>query len=216
MVRVDSAGQPDYTICRPAAYDALRLDRADLRRLAAIEPDWLYYGTLYQAEPAARAETRKLADALPGAKRFYDINLRRHCYTRELVAELMATAHVVKLNDDEAGAVDSMFGRRHDSLSEFTQFWSRKFGWTAVAVTRGSRGCAVRIGGDYAEPPGYTVKVADTVGAGDAFAAAFLHGLSRGWDGHRTGDFANRVGAVVASRPGGVPVWSMEDCDSLT
>jgi fructokinase len=214
-VRIDFAGQPDFTIRRPAAYDALRLDRADLRRLAAIEPDWLYYGTLHQAEPAARAETKKLAEALPGAKRFYDINLRRHSYTRELIAELMATAHVVKLNDDEAVAVGSMFGCRHGSLSEFTEFWSRKFGWSAVAVTRGPRGCAIRIGRDYAELPGYTVKVADTVGAGDAFAAAFLQGLSQGWDGNRTGDFANRVGAVVASRPGGVPMWSMEDCYGL-
>jgi fructokinase len=211
-VRVDSAGQPDFTIHRPAAYDALRLDRADLQRLAAIEPDWLYYGTLHQAEPAPRAQTQKLLEALPGAKRFYDINLRRNSYTRELIAELMASAHVVKLNDDEAVTVDSLSGRRHDSLSEFTEFWSRQWGWTAVAVTRGSRGCALRIGGDYAELPGYTVKVADTVGAGDAFAAALLHGLSQGWDARRTGDFANRVGAVVASRPGGVPAWSMEDC----
>lgn len=216
LVRVDPTGQPDFTIRRPAAYDALRLDGADLQRLTAINPNWLYYGTLHQAEPAAREETRKLAEALPGAKRLYDINLRRHCYTRELIAELMATAQVVKLNEDEAVAVDSIFGRRHDSLAEFTEFWSRKFGWTAVAVTRGPRGCAVRIGSDYAEPPGYTVKVADTVGAGDAFAAAFLQGLSQGWAANRIGDFANRVGAVVASRPGGVPMWSMEDCDSLT
>jgi fructokinase len=214
-VRVDSAGQPDFTIRRPAAYDALQLGRADLRRLAAIEPDWLYYGTLHQAEPAARAETKRLAEALPGAKRFYDINLRRHSYTRELIAELMAAAHVVKLNEHEAVAVDAMFGCRHDALSEFTEFWSRKFGWAAVAVTRGSRGCAIRIGRDYAEPPGYTVKVADTVGAGDAFAAAFLEGFSQGWNANRTGDFANRVGAVVASRPGGAPMWSMEDCYSL-
>lgn len=215
LVHLDSSGQPDFTIRRPAAYDALRLEPADLRRLAAIEPDWLYYGTLHQAQPAARAETWKLVEALPGAKRFYDINLRRHCYTPELIAKLMATAHVVKLNDDEAVAVDSMFGRRHDSLSEFTEFWSRKFGWTAVVVTRGPRGCAIRIGGDYAEPPGYTVRVADTVGAGDAFAAAFLHGLAQGWGAARTGDFANRVGAVVASRPGGVSMWSMEDCYNL-
>lgn len=214
-VSVDSAGQPDFTIHRPAAYDALRLDPGDLRRLAAVEPHWLYYGTLHQAEPAARAETRKLAEALPGARRFYDINLRRNSYTPELVAELMATAHVVKMNDDEAIRIDAMSGCRHDSLSDFTEFWSRQSGWTAVAVTRGATGCAVRIGGDYAEPPGYTVKVADTVGAGDAFAAALLHGLAQGWDARRTGDFANRVGAVVASRPGGVPTWTMEDCWSL-
>jgi fructokinase len=214
-VRLDSAGQPDFTIHRPAAYDALRLDSADLQRLAAIQPDWLYYGTLHQTDPAARAETRKLAEALPGARRFYDINLRRDSYTRELVAELMATAHVVKLNDEEAAAIDAMFGRRHGSLSEFTEFWSRQFGWRALAVTRGPRGCAIRIGADYAEAPGYAVKVVDTVGAGDAFAAAFLHGLWQGWDAGLAGDFANRVGAVVASRPGGVPLWRMEDCRSL-
>jgi sugar/nucleoside kinase (ribokinase family) len=49
---------------------------------------------------------------------------------------------------------------------------------SAGRAKKWSRGCAVRIGGDYAEPPGYSVTVADTVGAGDAFAAAFLHGIS--------------------------------------
>jgi len=191
-VRVDPTGQPDFTIHRPAAYDAVSLDAADLGRLAAIQPDWLYYGTLHQAEAAARAQTRQLAEALPGARRFYDINLRRHSYTPELVAELLAA-----------------------SLCDFTRSWLRQSAWTAVAVTRGALGCAIRIGTDYAEPPGYAVKVADTVGAGDAFAAGLLHGLSERWNAHRTGDFANRVGAVVASRPGGVPAWTMEDCRRL-
>ncbi len=214
-VRVDTAGQPDFTIHRPAAYDELRLGAADLERLAALKPAWLYYGTLYQAEPAGRAEVAKLATALPGARRFYDINLRRDSYSRGLIKELLPTADVVKLNDDEAVAIDSLFGCRHDSLADFTDFWSRKFGWSAVVVTRGSRGCAVRQGADYAEPAGYAVTVADTVGAGDAFAAGFLHGLAQGWDAAHTGDFANRVGAVVASRRGGVPPWSMPDVTDL-
>ena len=215
-VRVDSAGQPDFTIHRPAAYDALRLDDAALQRLTGMHPEWMYFGTLHQVEPASRAETQKLAQALPCATKFYDINLRRHSYTRTLVADLMSAAQVVKVNEKEALEVDSMFGYRHGSLSELTLCWLRKFGWEAVAVSRDARGCAIRIGSDYAEPPGYQVKVADSVGAGDAFAAAFLHGLSQGWDAMRTGDFANRVGAVVASRPGGVPGWSMEDCWRLT
>jgi fructokinase len=214
-VRLDSAGQPDFTIHRPAAYDALRLTADHLQRLAAARPDWLYHGTLHQTEPAARAETRKLAEALPGARRFYDVNLRRHAYTPELIAGLMSTAHVVKLNDEEAAAIDAMFGRAHGSLAEFTEFWTRRFNWSALAVTRGARGCAIRIGADYAEAPGYAVAVADTVGAGDAFAAAFLHGLAQEWDAGRIGEFANRVGAVVASRPGGVPPWSLEDCRRL-
>lgn len=214
-VRVDSAGQPDFTIHRPAAYDALRLGAADWERLAAIRPEWLYYGTLYQAEPCGRAEVARLAAALPGVKPFYDINLRRDSYSRELLADLLPNAGVVKLNDDEASVIDSLFDCRHESLAEFTEVWSRKFGWSAVAVTRGSRGCAVRVGADYAEPAGHAVAVADTVGAGDAFAAGFLHGLAQGWDAAHTGDFANRVGAVVAARRGGVPPWSMADVAAL-
>lgn len=214
-VRVDAAGQPDFTVHRPAAYDAVCLDPAALHRLAAMKPVWLYFGTLHQAQPASRAETRKLFQALPGASRFYDINLRRNCYTPELVAELLPAAHAVKLNAEEALEIDAMFGWRHGSLSELTKSWMQRFGWKAMAVTRGASGCAIRIGEDYAEPPGYAVKVADTVGAGDAFAAAFLHGLGQGWDAAHCGDFANRLGAVVASKPGGVPEWTLEECRNL-
>ena len=84
---------------------------------------------------------------------------------------------------------------------------------SSVAITRGERGCEVRIGSDRAECPGYPVKVADTVGAGDAFAAAFLHGLGAGWSAARTGDFANRLGSLVASRPGAVPEWSPRELE---
>jgi fructokinase len=51
------------------------------------------------------------------------------------------------------------------------------------------------------------------VGAGDAFAAAFLHGIAQGWSAARTAEFANRLGALVASRAGGVPEWSPAELD---
>jgi fructokinase len=73
-VRVDAAGQPDFTIHRPAAYDALRLGDSDLASLATMRPEWLYFGSLHQAVPASRAETRKLMAALANTQRFYDIN----------------------------------------------------------------------------------------------------------------------------------------------
>jgi fructokinase len=182
-VRLDAEGHPDFTIHRPAAYDCLTLDEDQLQRLAELRPDWIYFGTLYPMEGHARDVMRRLMDAVPDARRFYDVNLRRGCYTPELVRE-------VKLNDDEAERFPDLGGA------------------PSVAVTRGERGCAVRIGNDRAECPGYTVKVVDTVGAGDAFAAAFLHGLAAGWSAAKTGDFANRLGALVASRAGAVPEWS--------
>jgi fructokinase len=194
-VRLDAEGHPDFTIHRPAAYDCLTLDDAQLRRLAELRPDWIYFGTLYPMQGTAREIVRRLMDAMPHARRFYDVNLRRDCYTPELVRELLAMADAVKMNDDEAALFPG--------LDEVPQ----------VAITRGGQGCLVRIGTDQAECPGYPVKVADTVGAGDAFAAAFLHGLGLGWSAAKTGDFANRLGALVASRAGAVPDWSPRDLE---
>ena len=78
-------------------------------------------------------------------------------------------------------------------------------------MSLGERGCAVWVGGAYAEADGVPIQVADTVGAGDAFSAAFLHGLSLGWRPGAIAEFANRVGAIVASRPGGIPEWSLDE-----
>ena len=84
-----------------------------------------------------------------------------------------------------------------------------------MCVTLGERGCAILNRDAYSESPGYRVQVADSVGAGDAFAAALLHGLDRGWDTRRLGCFANAVGALVASRPGATPDWDIEDCRAM-
>ena len=69
--------------------------------------------------------------------------------------------------------------------------------------------------GQFIEAPGYPVHVLDTVGAGDAFAAAFLHGLGKGWPTPAVADFANRVGALVASRRGAIPDWTIAEADAL-
>jgi fructokinase len=72
------------------------------------------------------------------------------------------------------------------------------------------------VAGSYVEARGYKVQVADTVGAGDAFAAAFVHGLQLGWPASEIADFANRVGALVSSRAGGTPAWTVQEADALT
>jgi fructokinase len=213
-VRLDPAGQPDFTIHRPAAYDGLELDAADLRRLAGFRPDWLYFGTLHQMAPPIRALTRTLIATLP-ARRFYDVNLRPNSYTPALVCELLREATAVKLNDVEVASVERFLGWSHAGLEEFCRCGAREFGWEAVSVTRGERGCAVLVDGIYEEHAGYRVPVADTVGAGDAFAAAFLHGLGAGWSAAQIAEFSNRLGAVVASRAGAIPAWTLEDCDRL-
>lgn len=210
-VILDANGQPSYVLHRPAAYDFVTLDADDFKLLA---PQWIYHGTLQLIEPRMRAVLDELLRRFPDARRFYDINLRKDSYTAPLVLDLLRNANFVKLNEEELTRVAQMAGAGHSSIETFCRDYARRFHWDAVCVTRGDRGCAILSGSEYVEVPGASVVVADTVGAGDAFAAAFLHGLDAGWPVAKIGAFANRLGALVASRPGGVPQWSAGDLAS--
>ncbi len=200
------AGNAQWKIVRPGAYDFL----TPSDQLLADSFDAICYGTLLQTfEPAHRA-TERVLETFPDSIHFYDVNLRPGHYDMKLVEALMALASVVKLNDDEAEAIS---GRPGCSLREFCELQARLFGLDAIAVTRGEKGCAIYCGGEYAESPAIPVTVADTVGAGDAFAAAFLHGVVAGWPAARIADYSNRVGALVASRHGAVPEWSVTELE---
>ncbi len=113
----------------------------------------------------------------------------------------MSRASVVKLNDIEVEEVTKIFGGSSSSLEEFCRSYSTKFGWESVCVTQGAKGCALLMNNEYVAVPGYAVEVVDTVGAGDAFAAAFVHGYGNGWPARRIGEFANRVGALSREPP---------------
>jgi fructokinase len=214
-VTVYPGGQPSYVIHRPAAYDFAALDEPDFADLAAVPPDWIAFGTLHSMHANARQLLRAVIQRFPHARRFYDINLRRDSYTPELVASLLDAAHAVKLNDVEVGMVCGMFGISEGTFESFCRSGAERFGWQAVCVTRGSEGCALLLDGQFLEVPGYRVTVADTVGAGDAFAAALLDGIQAGWSPREVADFANRLGALVASRSGGVPAWSLDELRAL-
>jgi fructokinase len=215
-VTVAGDGQPEFEIHRPAAYDSMKLSKAALERLAAWDPDWVCFGTLLSMYPRGRALLFETIDAIPRARRFYDVNLRPKSFTSKLVLKLLGRATVVKLNQDEVRSIDAMFQRSNRTLEEFCRDQAARWGWEAVCVTRGELGCALLVRDQYAEVPGYRVQVADAVGAGDAFAAAFLHGLNVGWPATQIGDFANRLGALVASRPGGAAPWSLDQIEALS
>lgn len=208
-------GGPQYKIHRPAAYDFPVLSPADLHDLATPLPDWLYYGTLQQTSSQAHELTLKLMDAAPAAKRFYDVNLRLDSYTPELVSSLAARAHVLKLNEQERPVIQEIGSVAGESLEDFCRNCAQRFQLNAVCVTRGQDGCVLFLDGKLIEAPGFHVPVTDTIGAGDAFSAALVHGLGKNWPATQIADFANRVGALVSKRAGGTPPWTMEEAMAL-
>ncbi len=209
-VELDASGEPDYEIHRPAAADFI-----DGERVTGLEgSSWFYYGTLHQMAPAARAATLLLTETLPKASIFYDVNLRKDSYTSELVRSLVESADLVKLNEHEARELGALFDLPGDPES-FCHAAVERFELQGVCVTRGAEGCALLLDGKFGEAPGFEIQCRDAVGAGDAFAAALLDAISRGAGVVEAGEFANRVGALVASLPGGTPAWRREDAARL-
>jgi len=207
-VTVDRAGQIGYQLERPAAYDFTVITPGCAGALADWNPDWICYGTLFHTLPGGLESSRRLFTACPGAGRFYDVNLRPGQYSAGLVKHLAGLARILKLSEEEAPEVARLLDESYSGNEALVRRLASRFDYDAVCLTRGKEGCAVLWRNDYREYPGHPVTVADAVGAGDAFAAAFLHGWLSGWTARETSGFANRVSALVASRPGATPHWS--------
>ena len=191
---------------------------AQIAALSEWQPEWIYFGTLAQLTPHTRALTRSLLVQNPRAQRFYDVNLRPDNYTDQVVCELLGLATIVKLNREEMPELARMHGLPEDiRFADFGRALSQRYPLKAVCVTNAEEGCAVFCAKPLAliQSPGYSIQVADTIGAGDAFAAAFLHGWNSGWPLERVCDFANRVGALMASRPGATPPWTVGEAEAL-
>jgi fructokinase len=203
-VRLGPGDLTSFVIERPAAYDDVEISGALLSDIVRWTPSWCYYGTLFPSRAHGRRVLRQLLEALPDARRFYDINLRPGFESRELVRDLLHHADVVKVNKREQKTVSDWLELPAD-LEVFCRTGAARFDWQAACVTLGARGCAMLVGDDYVEADGVPVEVADTVGAGDAFAAAFLHGLVAGWPARTVAEFANRAGAAVAGAKGAIP-----------
>ena len=217
-VELDMEGKPSFRIVRSVAYDFVDLSDAELKRIARLQPDWIYLGTLYHMSPHSLASTKKLLQAVPKTKRFYDVNLREGHWSLATIEELSALATVTKLSDSEAESLDASVDASEgpgQSIEDFCRRWCSRFGCSTMCVTFGERGCAIFRGGRFSQTPGFRVTVADTVGAGDAFSAAFVHGLSQGWPARRIAECANAVGAVVASKSGAIPDWTFAEAKAL-
>jgi fructokinase len=202
-VALAADGQPAYTIHEDVAWD--RLEAAPAALAAVAGADAVCFGTLAQRDPRARAAVQRLVAAAPaGALRLFDINLRQHFHSPEIIAASLRRANALKVNDAEWPVLAAQFGLAGDLRAQIAALAGR-FALRAVALTRGAAGSLLLADGAWADEPGRPVAVADTVGAGDSFTAALALGLLAGHPPAAVNAFANEVARFVCSRPGATP-----------
>ncbi len=202
-VALDAQGKPSFTIHEEVAWDFLEPGPAILQE--ASHADVVCFGTLAQRKPAGRAAIRAVLEAAPRqALRIFDVNLRQHFWSQELIVASLERATVLKLNDEELPVLARLLKLAGDEGSLLRQLASR-FDLRAVALTKGAHGSSLLAGSRLVTRPGSKLTVADTVGAGDSYTAALALALVAGKEPGRILDCAHLIADYVCTQPGAMP-----------
>lgn len=206
LVEVDELGIPSYDIKQNVAWDNIPFT-PELEAIAA-KTVAVSFGSLAQRNVVSRETIHKFLDAMPDDKetlKIFDINLRQGFYTPELIEKSMEKCNVLKINDEELVLISRLFGYPGIDLKDKCWILLGKYNLKILILTCGVNGSYVFTPGhvSFVETP--KVEVADTVGAGDSFTAAFTAALLKGlpvYEAHRR---AVAVSAFVCTQHGAMP-----------
>jgi fructokinase len=208
--------EPHYIIHEPAAWDFMEWT-PEWRALASTA-DAVCFGSLAQRNTVSRTTIHAfLAATHPKCVRVFDVNLRQPFFSAEVIASSLALATIFKLNEVEVPQVLAMLGNAESlpageaGLQQAARWLIEKYPLKLVAITMGGEGSLLVTPDGFDRHPGASVKVADTVGAGDAFTAALVDSWLKGASLAEMNEAGNRWGGWVASKPGAMP-----DLDAAT
>lgn len=202
-VSLDEKGVPQYDIIKNVAWDAIECSQATVELVS--DADVVCWGSLAQRSEKSRNAILKIIDAAPATSmKVFDINIRQHFYSKELIVNSLQRANVLKLNEDELPLLISMLALPTDyieAIGELISCFLLKY----IIFTQG----ALRSGiydarGEVSSIDTPKVVVADTVGAGDSFTAAFVVNMLKGKSVVESHRQAVEISAFVCSQRGAI------------
>lgn len=211
QVTLNAQGNASYEIVQPVAWDDIAV--SDEAAHAVAQSRALVFGSLAARSPHNLARLERLLET-PGPTRFFDVNLRPPFDGPARVLALARRADVLKFNDDElgflaawvqTGSVSAPTPRTWDDIAQSCATLARATNTRCLCITRGAEGAALWDSGTLLRAPAPPTVVRDTVGAGDAFMACLVYGLTRGVNPQKVLERACRLGAYVASQDGATP-----------
>jgi fructokinase len=207
---INEKKEASYEIVQPVAWDFI--DTAPSLPLLVQNAPYFVFGSL-----AARSERSRntLLELVAAANtRILDINFRPPHYSLPLAEELLQKCDLLKLNEHELPLISGWYHQLVNMEDQIRSVQDR-FSIPTIVVTRGGDGAVVCHQGRITQHKGFKVRVADTVGSGDAFLAAFIAQVKQGAGMMESLEFANALGALVASKPGACPEYIRAQCHDL-
>lgn len=207
QVEIDPAGVPQYDIKENVAWDNIPFT-PELEALAR-ETKAVCFGSLAQRNVVSRETINRFLDVMPqndDSLVVFDVNLRQGFYTKDILCNSMRRCNILKINDEELVTVSRMFGYPGIDLQDKCWILLGKYNLKMLILTCGINGSYVFTPGNVSFKPTPKVEVADTVGAGDSFTAAFISSILKGKSVAEAHDLAVCTSAYVCTCKGAMPV----------
>ena len=206
--KINKSGNPSYLIQEGVAWDYIP-NSALLCELASKSAA-VCFGTAAQRSELSKITIQKFLGLMREETiRVFDINLRQNFYSQDVIETSLNLANVLKLNVDELSVVKKLFRLNGDEKNILNEL-SSKFSLNLIALTRGREGSILFSEGKTYNHEGYRINLEDTVGAGDAFVAALVIGLLKGYEFEDLHNKANRVASYICSKHGATPSLTNE------
>ena len=207
LLRPAEHGRPSYDIKEPSAWDNIQPSAA---LVEAARDSTLVYGSLAQRELSSRSTILRLKEV--ANRCVFDINLRPPFVYKEVVRQGAEGVWLLKVSDEEMAQVQEWFGLENLQGKELAEALQKELDVKNVVLTYGKNGATLLSeSGEYFTHAGYSVSVADTVGAGDAFLATVLWELMCGTAGEDAIERANAVGAWGTKQSGATPAYTQAE-----
>lgn len=206
MVELDANGIPMYDIKQNVAWDNIPFT-PDLKKLAQ-RTKAICFGSLAQRSVVSRTTINEFINCMgkdDDTLRIFDINLRQGFYTKEIICNSMEQCNILKINDEELVTISRMFDYPGIDLENKCWILLGKYNLKMLILTCGVNGSYVFSAGKVSFVPTPKVEVADTVGAGDSFTAAFIASILKGKSIEEAHKTAVEVSAFVCTQNGAMP-----------
>lgn len=211
QVEIDQTGIPLYDIKENVAWDNIpytkHLDALAKRTKAVC------FGSLAQRNVVSRETINHFLDTMPkddDSLIVFDVNLRQGFYNKEILCKSMQNCNILKINDEELITVSRMFGYPGIDLQDKCWILLGKYNLKMLILTCGINGSYVFTPGNVSFQPTPKVEVADTVGAGDCFTAAFIASILKGKSVTEAHTIAVKTSAFVCTQKGAMPILPPE------
>lgn len=214
QVEIDQAGVPQYEIKENVAWDNIPYT-AHLETLAE-RTKAVCFGSLAQRNVVSRNTINRFLDAMPQTDDtlvVFDVNLRQGFYNKEILCNSMKRCNILKINDEELVTISRMFGYPGIDLQDKCWILLGKYNLKMLILTCGINGSYVFTPGNVSFQPTPKVEVADTVGAGDSFTAAFISSILKGKSVTEAHSLAVQTSAYVCTKKGAMPILPSEFVD---